>query len=335
MPKCGSQIILCDLPIRFDTYKGCTHFCKYCFARKKQDLSEIGFDESVESLRNFIKGKRGGQTNWCDWDIPIHWGGMSDPFQPCEKTYKRSLDCLKLLAETQYPFVVSTKGKLIADGEYLELIKKCNCVVQISMAGSSYDKLEEGAPSFEERLEMARVIGPYKRVIARVQPYFVECHNEIIQNVDRMAECGVYGIVAEAMKFEKKITGLVKVGGDLTYPLETLRPLFIELRDKVHSCGMKFYSGENRLRQLGDSLCCCGIDGLEGFKGNDYNLNHLMNGIKIQATEKMKEKGTADCFKALYQDAGTSKALKNESFTSMMMYELFRNPEKIKTIFGK
>lgn len=335
MPKCGSQVILCDLPIRFDTYKGCTHFCKYCFARKKQDLGDIGFDESVTSLKNFIDGKRSSMVRWCDWDIPIHWGGMSDPFQPCEKTYKRSLDCLKLFAETQYPFVVSTKGKLIVEGEYFELIKKCNCVVQISMAGSSYDKLEEGAPSFEERLEMARKISPYKRVVVRVQPYFVECHNEIMQNVERMAQAGVYGIVAEAMKFEKKKEGLVKVAGDFTYPLEVLEPLFKELRDKVHDCGMKFYSGENRLRSLGDSLSCCGIDGMEGFRGNTYNLNHLMNGDRIQATEKMKEKGTGECFKALHQDTGTSKAIKNESFTSMMMYELFRNPEKIKSIFGK
>lgn len=335
MPKCGTQIILCDLPIRFDTYKGCTHFCKYCFARKKQDLEKITLGESAESLRNFINGKRSNETNWCDWDIPIHWGGMSDPFQPCEKKYKRSLECLKLLAETQYPFVVSTKGKLIAEGEYLELIKKCNCVVQISMASSRYDQLEEGAPSFEERLEMAKAIAPYKRVIARVQPYFIECHNEIMQNIERMASVGIYGIVAEAIKFEKKKQGLVKVAGDFTYPLEVLEPLFKELRDKTHSCGMKFYSGENRLRSLGDSLSCCGIDGLEGFKGNTFNLNHLMNGDKIQATQRMKEIGTGGCFKSLYQDAGTSRAIKQESFSSMMLYEIWKNPEKIKMIFGK
>ncbi len=31
MPECGSQVILCDLPVRMDTYKGCSHNCKYCF----------------------------------------------------------------------------------------------------------------------------------------------------------------------------------------------------------------------------------------------------------------------------------------------------------------
>ena len=98
--KCGSQVILCNLPVRFDTYKGCSHGCKYCFAQKKQNIAKIQRDESVEALRSFIEGKRGRETAWCDWNIPIHWGGMSDPFQPIEKNIRASYECLKLLAET-------------------------------------------------------------------------------------------------------------------------------------------------------------------------------------------------------------------------------------------
>ncbi|MFR0872628.1 MAG: hypothetical protein ACLSG5_15275 [Oscillospiraceae bacterium] len=130
--KCGSQIILCNLPVRFDTYRGCSHGCRYCFAQKKNDISHIERDESVDGLRSFIEGKRGNETEWCDWNIPIHWGGMSDPFQPVEKQIRASYECLKLLAETKYPFVVSTKGRLIADPEYLDLLAQCNCVLQIS-----------------------------------------------------------------------------------------------------------------------------------------------------------------------------------------------------------
>ena len=117
MPNCGTQVVLCDLPIRFDTYKGCSHQCKYCFVQNKTDLTNIGKGETVKSLRDFIEGKRTKETRWCDWDIPLHWGGMSDPFQPAEKKNKLSLECLKLFKETQYPFVVSTKGKLIYEGK--------------------------------------------------------------------------------------------------------------------------------------------------------------------------------------------------------------------------
>lgn len=148
--KCGSQIILCNLPVRFDTYRGCSHGCRYCFAQKKNDISHIERDESVDGLRSFIEGKRGNETEWCDWNIPIHWGGMSDPFQPVEKQIRASYECLKLLAETKYPFVVSTKGRLISDPEYLDLLAQCNCVLQISMVCSKYDRLERGTPSYEE-----------------------------------------------------------------------------------------------------------------------------------------------------------------------------------------
>lgn len=132
--KCGTQVILCNLPVRFDTYKGCSHGCKYCFAQKKQNIAKIQRDETVEALRSFVEGKRGRETAWCDWNIPIHWGGMSDPFQPIEKNIRASYECLKLLAETKYPFVVSTKGRLVADPEYLDLLAQCNCVVQVSMS---------------------------------------------------------------------------------------------------------------------------------------------------------------------------------------------------------
>ncbi len=86
MPKCGSQCYLCDLPIRFDTYEGCSHACEYCFVKRKNTISNIKDGEGPEALLKFIKGQRNAETSWCDWNIPLHWGGMSDPFQPVEKT---------------------------------------------------------------------------------------------------------------------------------------------------------------------------------------------------------------------------------------------------------
>lgn len=80
MPKCGSQVILCDVPIRFDTYEGCSHLCEYCFAQRKSSVfNNIKRGETVASLINFIKGQRLGDVSWCDWDIPLHWGGHVRP----------------------------------------------------------------------------------------------------------------------------------------------------------------------------------------------------------------------------------------------------------------
>ena len=203
--KCGSQIVLCNLPIRFDTYVGCSHGCRYCFVQKKNgQLEAVKKGDTVESLKAFVQGKRSGETAWCDWNIPIHWGGMSDPFQPVEKKYGYSLECLKYLAETKYPFVVSTKGRLAASPEYLELLAECNCVVQISMVCSRYDQLEKGAPRYEERLEMLRTISPrVKRTIVRIQPFMHEVLQDVLKNLPRVKAAGAHGVVVEGMKFAK------------------------------------------------------------------------------------------------------------------------------------
>lgn len=64
MPLCGSQCTLCDVPIRFDTYKGCSHGCKYCFVQKKNNLFDIKKGEGIDSLKRFINGERNQTQNW-------------------------------------------------------------------------------------------------------------------------------------------------------------------------------------------------------------------------------------------------------------------------------
>lgn len=335
MPKCGSQCYLCDLPIRFDTYDGCSHACEYCFAKKFVDITKIKNDETVKSLKSFIDGNRNVETRWCDWDIPIHWGGLSDPFQPCEKQRRLSYECLKLFADTQYPFVVSTKGKLIIESEYLDLISKCNCVVQISAVCSSYDKLELGAPSFEERLKMASILSKkVKRVIIRIQPYMHEVFEEVYNSLEKIKEVGVYGVIIEGMKYRNKKPGLIKIGSDYTYPYEVIKKDFMKLKNKAHKLGLKIYAGENRLRKFGDNLTCCGIDGLDGFKPNIFNLNHILNGDKTEPTNKQNEFKTGGPFTGLDMTTIGQKEKRASSFTYNMLKLYKKSKNNINDIMG-
>lgn len=318
MPNCGSQITICDIPIRFDTYFGCAHACSYCFAQRKIDISNIKNFESAEALRGFIGGARNNVTNWCDWDIPLHWGGMSDPFQPIEKVRKRSLECLKVFAETQYPFVVSTKNKMLAEGEYFELIKQCNCVVQFSAACKKYDEFEQGASSYEERVAAAKKISKYKRVIIRVQPYIPAYFNDIIESLNDFKDAGVHGCVFEAMKYQYKEKGTIKLRNDFVFPTDLLKQHFTDLKNRCHHLGMKFYCGENRLRKMGDELCCCGIEGL-GWKPNTANLNHyLFDRGGYRFTRRMREAGTCEPFCATHQTTLARTALRKMSFKQVM-----------------
>ncbi len=320
MPKCGSQITICDLPIRFDTYKGCSHMCSYCFVKLKYDIANIERGEGAGALLNFIQGKRDNTTNWCDFNIPIHWGGVSDPFQPIEKRYKYSLEALKVFAKTQYPVVISTKGKLAAEEPYLSLLKKCNVVMQFSLLSPKYDKLEQGAPTFAERIEMIRKVAPkVRRVIVRAQPFVFEVKQDILKQIPLYKAIGVYGITIEGLKYKRKRPGLVKIGGDWCYPKSKLIPAFEKIKSVCHDNGLKFYAAENRLRNMGDDLCCCGIEGLEGFVPNKYNLNHFVyDRENFKPTEAAKKPGTSMCFKAVSQNSSSINVFKTKSLCKMM-----------------
>ncbi len=320
--ECGSQAVLCEYPVRLDTYSGCSHGCRYCFAQTKVTLSKIIQRNSAQSLRNFISGGRTGTTNWCDWAIPVHWGGLSDPFQPIERKGGASLECLKVFAETGYPFIVSTKGRLITEEPYISLLRECNAVVQVSMVCSSYDRMEPGAPSFEERLRMVeRLAGSCKRVVVRAQPYITGVKREFLGNVPRIAAAGAHGVTVEGMKFKSGKPGLVKVRGDFCYPEDLLESHYALIRDACHANGLSFYCAENRLRPMGDSMACCGCGDLPGFKGNPFNAVSLLNGRGVEPTERMRQPGTAMCFKAVHQDTRSSRMLKGASFASQMARE--------------
>lgn len=320
--NCGSQIILCDLPIRIDTYSGCSHGCKYCFVQRKKNIGVIKAENCIGQLKDFIAGKRKGEMAWCDWKIPLHFGGVSDPFQPIEKKHRLSYQAIKVLAEHQYPYVVSTKGLLAVDKEYLAVLKDGKCVVQVSMICQKYDVLEPGAPSYETRLKMCEAFAHAgKRVIDRIQPFMPEVLGDVLANIPRLAASGVHGVVVEGMKFFSKKNGLIKYRGDYCYPEPILKDCFRQIKSACHNAGMRFYSGENRLRTMGDSLCCCGIDGLEGFRGNDFNLMHLNAGENVMPTERMRQVGTAECFRPIQQETWYGPFLDANSFFTVMMLQ--------------
>jgi DNA repair photolyase len=317
---CGSQIVLCDYPIRFDTYRGCSHGCKYCFAQKKTNIEDVRLQNCVQQLKNFIAGKRSIVTNWCDWQIPLHWGGMSDPFQPLESRGGVSMQCLDVFVESGYPVIISTKGKLLTAKPYLEKLKKCNAVVQVSMVCASYDKLEPGAPTFTERLGMLEALkGNCKRVIVRAQPYLTEVRAEFISIIESIKAAGADGITIEGMKFAKKKPGLVKVGGDWCYPEKTLKSHYLAIREECHRVGLAFYCAENRLRNLGDSMACCGCGEVDGFAGNTFHAVRLNEHCATSPTQCMQQLGTAAVFKSLDQSPGTYSKIKRTSMVEMMI----------------
>lgn len=318
----GTQLILCDLPIRLDSYDGCTHACSYCFVKKKTDISEVEANNSIKQLEDWCNGKRSKNFTWADWKIPLHFGGVSDPFQPIEKNLKITLRMLQTLNKYNYPCVISTKGKLILEEPYFSLIKEGNYVVQVSMISKKYDKVESGASTFEERINMLdKLRGVAKRTIVRCQPYIPAVFSDQFENIKRYQEVGVYGVIFEGMKYAFKAKDTVKHFGDFVIDLKVLEPQFKALKEHCHKHNLKFLCAENRLRSLSDSLSCCGVSGVEGFTPNTYNLNHILfDENKPIPTPGMLQPGSGGTngFVSLTQKQATAKTMKEKTFVEMM-----------------
>lgn len=107
-------------------------------------------------------------------------------------------------------------------------------------------------------------------------------------------------------------------GNEWLYPLGTLRAALECLRAAAHAAGLRFYAAENRLRALGDDRCCCGIDGLPGWRPNRANLNSLVWGRPLRYSPRMRRAGTASVFRAIAQNCVSGPALRRLSFAQAM-----------------
>lgn len=318
----ASTALGCDLPINFDTYRGCSHACKYCFVKRKIDISDVRKISIHGSLESWCKGHRTERTKWADWNIPLRWGVNSDPFQPCEAQHKESLKCLEIFKKYQYPFVVSTKGKLCVEPEYFNLLKDCKCLMQLSMCCSKYDKIETGCSPFEERITWIKKFTDVgKRVVVRCQPYIIECLHDLLNNIPRFAEYGAYAITLEGLRLPSMVKNFVKVGNNYKYGYDVILPHFERIRNACHKNGLAFLSTESDILPP-DSFECCGTENLDGFKTNKFNLGRLQNGCCGQPSNAQKQKGTAMAFKACMQCSKASQFLRSISFEDFIKLKL-------------
>lgn len=320
----NNQIYFCGVPFRLDTYNGCTHRCTYCYVRAAELTSAarknrgqtilVAEEASVKRTLTVAldQGLKRADVNveWLRHRVPIHWGGMSDPFQHCERKFKVTKKWMEYLSWYEYPVIISTKGVMLAEPEYLELLKEGNYAVQVSLVSDDKDfvsQLEPGAPSVGERLKMLEVLannGVWTAV--RIQPVIPNTviEREMPKFIERLAKIGVKHVMCEGYKVPvraevnmKKIWELcpesareyqyndVKSEG-----FELLLPTWRKWQytkvaiQACHESGMTYGAADNDLRDMGDVICCCGIDNLPGFE-NFWRYQ------ASQAAEIAKQKG--------------------------------------------
>ncbi|MDH4064364.1 MAG: radical SAM protein [Acidobacteriota bacterium] len=146
-------------------YRGCTHGCHYCFARRYQSQLELDAGDhfaSVILVKANIVGQLARELDRPSWAREqVALGTATDPYQPIEGTCRLSRGCLEQLARAATPVGVVTKGPLVVrDRDLLqELSARAQCRVYISVPSVDEDawrRLEPGTAHPRQRLRAVR-----------------------------------------------------------------------------------------------------------------------------------------------------------------------------------
>lgn len=269
----------CGNPFRIDTYKGCDFGCKYCFANCRGGNLSKDFQVADFSVieRTFYKAfEEHKETKNLNIEmlrhrVPLHLGGMSDPFQSREKEYKNTYKLLCLTKKYNYPMIISTKTDYIPN-EYFEVLDNKIHAFQISLMSMDEEyikKFEAKTPSPLQRkknIEFLKSKGFWVGV--RIQPLIKLKH--AIDVVNELS--GIVNFITVEH---------IKIGNDNS----NKRQMFIDMDLNpcdFKSCGREYEvkteikkenilylksiskcpigCGDNDLHELSDSNNCCGID---------------------------------------------------------------------------
>jgi DNA repair photolyase len=120
-------------------YRGCTHGCHYCFARRYHVQFEMNSDDEFASVilvkRNFVEvlTRELDRPSWSREEVAL--GTATDPYQPIEGRYRLTRGTIQALAGGRTPTGIVTKGPMIVrDRDVLgELTRAARCTVCMSV----------------------------------------------------------------------------------------------------------------------------------------------------------------------------------------------------------
>ena len=146
-------------------YRGCTHACHYCFARRYQTQFELGPGDEFSSVifvkANLIEVLR-QELDHPSWQREyVAVGTATDPYQPIEGHYKLTRRALEALLAGRTPIGLITKGPMVVrDRDLLaELTRELDSTVYMSVPtidDHAWSTLEPGTAHPLQRLRAVR-----------------------------------------------------------------------------------------------------------------------------------------------------------------------------------
>ena len=196
-------------------YRGCTHGCHYCFARKYQHQLELNAGDEFASVifvkTNFVDVLR-RELDKPSWTREvIGFGTATDPYQPIEGTYKLSRGVLKALTVAANPVGIVTKGPMIVrDRDVLQdLSKRASCRIHISVPTvdeEAWAALEPGTSHPMQRLRAVRKLADAGLdvgvLMAPIVPGISSHPAKLERTIKAIADSGAKSVGAMVMHLE-------------------------------------------------------------------------------------------------------------------------------------
>jgi len=196
-------------------YRGCTHGCHYCYARRYHRQFEMNADDEFASVilvkKNFVEvlERELAKPSWKGEYIAV--GTATDCYQPIEGHYKLTRGSLEALLRHRNPAGVITKGPMVVrDRDVLaDLTNAASCTVYISIPTVDEDAwhaLEPGTAPPLQRLRAVRELvdaGVVAGVLMNpIVPGFSSSRAKIERTIKAIADHGARFVGCNVMFLE-------------------------------------------------------------------------------------------------------------------------------------
>lgn len=188
-------------------YRGCSHACVYCFARKTHSYLDLdtghGFDSQIvvkvnapEVLRRQLASRR-----WQGAHVAM--GTNVDCYQRAEGRYRLMPGIIGALRDYANPFSILTKGTLILRD--LDLLRQAAEVTDVGISVSLgftdrelWQSVEPGTPAPERRLDVVRTLAEQgigcAVLMAPVIPFLSDHPDQLRATVRAIASAGATSV---------------------------------------------------------------------------------------------------------------------------------------------
>lgn len=196
-------------------YRGCTHACHYCYARRYHAQFEMSAGDDFASVilvkTNFARvlDRELSRPTWAREQTAL--GTATDPYQPVEGEYKLTRATLERLSFARTPIGLVTKGPMVVrDIDVLqEVSKQADCSVYLSVPSvdeEAWRRLEPGTAHPLQRLKAVKKLaeaGIKARVLmAPLLPGITTSKSAISATVRAIAAHGANAVGANVVRLD-------------------------------------------------------------------------------------------------------------------------------------